>query len=98
MVFAADGSATTFASGLTDPQGIALDDAANVFVCESTSGDLLMFTPDGTMTVLATGFSNPIGVAFDGRYLLVAENGANAITKVAREWNQNSARSPSRHR
>ena len=29
----------TFASGLTNPQGIALDSSANVYVCESDSGD-----------------------------------------------------------
>ena len=56
VVFAADGSATTFASGLTDPQGIALEPDANVYVCEGTSGDLLKFTPDGTMSVLRYGF------------------------------------------
>ena len=61
-----DGTATTFASGLTDPQGIALSQDANVYVCEGTVGDLLKFTPDGTMTVLQSGFSNPIGLAFDG--------------------------------
>ncbi len=38
VVFAADGTATTFASGLTDPQGIALDQDANVYVCEGTVG------------------------------------------------------------
>ena len=88
VVFAKDGSASTFASGLTDPQGIALDQGANVYVCEGTSGDLLKFTPDGTKTTLATGFSNPIGIAFigvtaDNFDMLVAENGANKITKVA---------------
>ena len=49
LAFATDGTATTFASGLVDPQGIAVDDVGNVFVCESTSGELLKFTPDGTM-------------------------------------------------
>ena len=82
VVFATDGTATTFASGLIDPQGIAVDDVGNVYVCEGTSGELLKFTPDGTMTILASGFSNPIGLAFDGFALLVAENGADAITKV----------------
>ena len=82
VVFAPDGSATTFASGLTDPQGIAVDDDGSVYVCESTSGELLKFTPDGTMTVHATGLSNPDRFTFDGFAILVAENGADAITKV----------------
>jgi hypothetical protein len=88
LAFESDGTATTFASGLTDPQGIALDKFANVYVCEGTSGDLVMVSPDGTMTVIASSLSNPIGVAFvavfsDNFDLLVAENGANAITKVS---------------
>ena len=45
IVYAQDGSATTFASGLTNPQGIALDSSADVYVCESDSGDLLKPTP-----------------------------------------------------
>ena len=44
VVFAMDGSATTFASGLVDPQGITTDQGGNVYVCEGTSGDLLKFT------------------------------------------------------
>src|SRR4029453_2192262 len=89
VAFAPDGTATTFASGLVDPQGSALDQAANVYVSEGTVGDFLMFTPDGTMSVLTSGLSNPIGVAFvgvtagDNFDILVAENGADAITKVS---------------
>jgi len=88
LAFGTDGTATTFASGLTDPQGIALDQDANVYVSEGSVGDLLMFTPDGTMSVLTSGLSNPLGVAFvgvsagDNFDILVAENGADSITKV----------------
>ncbi len=59
-----------------------VDAGANVFVCEAGSGDLLKFTSDGTKSVLASGFANPIGISFDGAYFLVAENGADAITRV----------------
>jgi sugar lactone lactonase YvrE len=52
-------AASTFASGLTDPQGIALDQDGNVYVSEGSVGDLLRFTPDGTMSVLTSGLSNP---------------------------------------
>ena len=88
VAFGTDGSATTFASGLTDPQGIALDQDGNVYVSEGSVGDLLRFTPDGTMSVLTSGLSNPLGVAFvgvsagDNFDILVAENGADSITKV----------------
>lgn len=89
-IFANDGSVQTFATGLDQPQGVVVDAGANVFVCEAGSGDLIKFTSDGTKSVLASGFANPMGISFDGFYLLVAENGADAVTRVGPDGSKTS--------
>jgi len=58
LVFAPDGTESTFASGLDEPRGLAFDSAGNLFVAEVpalTTGDILKFAPDGTFTVFASG-------------------------------------------
>ncbi len=70
----ADGMTTgTFASGLTDPHGMAFrprrysdqeEGVGNLFVADSTEGNIHEFTPTGTESIFATGF-NPNYLAFE---------------------------------
>ena len=72
-VYAPDGSASIFASGLLRPRGLAFDRFGNLFVATldtairgDNRGQILKFQSDGTVTVFATGLDFPEGLAFDG--------------------------------
>src|SRR5215470_9084107 len=57
LVFAPDGTESTFATGLADPRGIAFDFSGNLFVAElraAAVGDILKFSRDGSQTVFAS--------------------------------------------
>jgi gliding motility-associated-like protein len=57
---------TTFATGCSNPYGIATDAAGNVYVTKaSASGTLTRISPTGVKTVLASGLNNPAGVELD---------------------------------
>jgi hypothetical protein len=74
--FTPDGTKIVFASGISQPGGLAFDRTGNLFVAESATGTILKFTADGTRSVFASGLSDPIGLAFDGAgNLLVSDNG-----------------------
>jgi sugar lactone lactonase YvrE len=87
--YAPDGTASTFASGLSRPRGLVFDSAGNLFVSTNTGanfgnsqGTILKFTPDGVMSTFATGFSPGRdfleGLALDsaGNLFVVAINNA----------------------
>jgi len=64
LMFAPDGTGSTFASGLDEPRGLAFDSAGNLFVAEipaTTTGDILKFAPDGTYIVFASGLGRTEG-------------------------------------
>ena len=74
--FTADGTRTTFASGLSGPVGLALDASGNLFEADENSGTIFKFTPAGTKTTFATELSSPIGLAFSASgNLLVSDSG-----------------------
>jgi sugar lactone lactonase YvrE len=74
--FTPDGTKAVFASGISQPGGLAFDRTGNLFVAESATGTILKFTADGTRSVFASGLSAPVGLAFDGAgNLLVSDNG-----------------------
>src|SRR5438067_10748169 len=80
--FTADGTKTTFASGLSGPGGLALDASGNLFEADENSGTIFKFTPDGIKTTFATGLNHPFGLAFDAAgNLFEADDGSGTIFK-----------------
>jgi sugar lactone lactonase YvrE len=64
LVFAPDGTESTFATNLADPRGIAFDPSGNLFVAElraAAVGDILKFSKDGSQTVFASDIGRPQG-------------------------------------
>lgn len=87
-VYAPDGTASVFATGLTSPQGIVFDQGKNLYVADAgdgTAGAGTVFKYDletKTPTVFRGSLNNPIGLTIDGSDLLVVENGADRVLRV----------------
>src|SRR6266550_512532 len=76
--FTPNGAQSTFASGLSDAEGLAFDSAGNLFVAavNASGGKVLKFTPDGVRTTFASGLLAPEALAFDSAgNLFVLEGG-----------------------
>jgi hypothetical protein len=76
---------TTFATGLKNPAGLAVDASGNLFEADSGSGSIFQFAPDGTKTTfVSTGLTRPYGLAFEATgSLIVADNGAGATLRFS---------------
>jgi sugar lactone lactonase YvrE len=60
---APDGSVTRVLGDLNSPEGIAFDEAGNLYIVEDTpAGRLIQMSPDGHVTTLASGLAAPEGV------------------------------------
>jgi len=77
------GTPVTFATGLSNPKGIAFDGNGHVFVADAGKGAILGFTvPDGSGSTFASGLSSPTGLAFDNNgTMYVSEAGTGNILK-----------------
>ncbi len=69
------------------PDGLALDDAGNLYVSCYASDDIHQVTPDGTMRWFAHDpwaivLSRPTNMAFDGPWMYVANLGRTTVTRV----------------
>ncbi len=65
MEIAPDGTQSTFASGLQEPEGLAFDSSGNLYEADAVSGNIYKFTPTGVQSTFASGLVTPIGLAFD---------------------------------
>ena len=81
--FSADGTGSTFATGLNQPYGLAFDSAGNLYEADYGSSTIYKFAPDGTRTPFnTTSVSNPIGLAFDSAgNLFEGDHGTGYINK-----------------
>jgi sugar lactone lactonase YvrE len=64
LVFAPDGTESTFATNLADPRGITFDPSGDLFVAEikaAAPGDILKFSRDGSRIVFASDIGRPEG-------------------------------------
>jgi len=78
--FTPSGTRSTFASGLSTPEGLAFDSSGNMYEADSASGNIYEFTPSGTRSIFASGLSRPAGLAFDSAgNLYEADNGSGNI-------------------
>src|SRR5262249_45135590 len=83
---APDGTSTTFATGLTQPAGLAFNNAGDLFVSQAPgtgagTGSILEFSPTGARTVFATGLGSPADMTFNSAGdLFVAQSGGSDST------------------
>ena len=57
---------TVPASGLSSPDGVAVDGAGDVFIADESNSRVLKITPSGAQSTVGSGLSGPDGVAVDG--------------------------------
>lgn len=77
------GNESTFASGLNDPEGLALNSAGNLYVADSGAGIISKINPAGKISTFASGLNSPAALAFGaGGNLYVANPGNQTISKV----------------
>ena len=75
---------TTVGSGLTDPYGVAMDGAGDVFIAD-TDNNRVVEVPagGGAQITVGSGLSYPFGVAVDGAGdVFIVENYASTVVKV----------------
>ncbi len=77
---------TLLASGLSSPEGVAVDASGNVFVADSGHDAVKEIVAAGgytTVNTLGSGFSSPEGVAVDASgNVFVADTGHNAVKEI----------------
>ena len=74
------GAASTFASGLNAPNGLAFDGSGNLYVANSGDGTVSKVDAEGEVSTFASGFTDPVGLAFDSAGNLYVSYGENAGT------------------
>ena len=80
----ADGALTDpVATGLTSPEGLAVDGSGTLFVADAGAGRVVRVAAGGTQTVVADGLSAPTGVATDSSGdVFVAASGSGQILRL----------------
>jgi hypothetical protein len=81
--FTPTGAQSTFASGLSQPLGLAFDRAGNLYEADANSGNIYKFTPAGVQSTFASGLNRPVGLAFNSAgTLFVANSGTGQIIEI----------------
>src|ERR1700722_18857096 len=87
-----DGTLTQLVSGLTNPNGLALDLAGNLYVADTGNNHILKILPDGTVSTLdnagvfsgVSAMSSPQELAVDSSgNLYIADSGNNRVIEVS---------------
>ena len=82
--FAPDGSRKVFVPNISNPQGLAFDEAGNLYVAAPNRNAILRFAPDGRQTIFASGISKPHRLAFGPLgFLWVTDPQAEALYAIA---------------
>ncbi len=77
---------STFASGLDEPIGVAVDSAGNVYVTNILSGTVSKVTPAGHVSTFESGFDVPWGLAVDSAgNLYVANISDGTVSELSRK-------------
>ncbi len=72
-----------FASGLSEPQGVAVDSAGDLFVADPVDNAVKEVKPDGSTVTIGSGFNHPQGVAVNSSGdVFVADSGNNDVKEV----------------
>ena len=77
------GVVSTFATGFSEPWGLAFDSSGNLYVANHASTTVSKVTPGGAVSTFASGFSDPTALAFDSSgNLYVANLGTESVLEV----------------
>jgi hypothetical protein len=88
--FSPDGM-RTFATGVSGPNGLALDSLGNLYVANSSGGTITVVAPDGTEKTIASGLDSPWGVAVNrAGDVFVSSQFGNTITKITPNGEQST--------
>jgi sugar lactone lactonase YvrE len=81
------GTPGTFATGLSNPKGLAFDGNGHLYVADPGKNAVIVFTvPDGSGATFGANLNSPTGVAFDAAgFLYVSEAGSGDITKFGQD-------------
>jgi len=84
IAFSPSPQITVSATGLSSPNGVAVDAAGDVFIADSGNNRVVEVTPSGIQTTVpATGLNSPSSVAVDGAGdVFIADSGNNQVVEV----------------
>jgi sugar lactone lactonase YvrE len=89
-----NGMRTTFASGLSYPSYLAVDNTGNVFMADYNHGIIYEYKPTGSRVTFASGLHHPVGMAFNsaGNLFVVDNSIGNIASGRIYEYKANGLR------
>ena len=89
--FSADGTKSTFTTGVLGSSGLVLSNAGNLFVLDGDFHSIVKFSADGTKSIFATSIRNPQGLGSDrAGNLFVSEVGTESILRFTPSGTKNT--------
>jgi sugar lactone lactonase YvrE len=84
LAFNSGNQSTVNATGLSSPNGVAVDGAGNLFIVDGLENTVVKITPSGTQTTIISGLNAPGQIAVDGAgNLFVADQANGRVVKVS---------------